>query len=394
MVKTTARAALALAVLCGALCAAPAANAAGTADTRAADPWAKRAASAYDALQRNLYQGAGQHGLYLEKFPQQTGDNAHSYLWSLREAAAATVDMAALPGTGQRYAADAAERFDAVQLYFDPRDGRPGYDSYLPAPLGQGGDVFYDDNSVVGLSLLDQYHATGDPTYLDRAVGAFDIVSRGWDDDPAKNCPGGMDWVDSASNNMRAANVTGLAAELAAELYQVKHESRFLGSAKKWYGWNADCLRQAPGLYSNSLGDDGTVNTTLWTYNSGAMIGTATTLYRATGDRGYLKRAVDDAQGSLAYWKQGTRLHDQPAIFNAIYFDNLQKLNEVRPDPAYREAAGSYAAQTWQENRDPADGLFRFQPSGGGDYDPAAPAETLEQSAMVQIFAGLATHRS
>lgn len=207
--KIPARTALALAaapLLCAALCPTPAAA------QPAADPWKDRAVHTYDALQKHLYQGADNHGLYQEKTPRQSADNAHSYLWPMREAAAATVDMAALPGAGDTYGADAAERFATLELYFEPRDGRPGYDSYLPAPLGQGGDVFYDDNSVVGLSLLDQYRSTGDTTYLHRAERTFDIVSRGWDDDPAKECPGGMDWVDSPANTMRAANVTGLAA--------------------------------------------------------------------------------------------------------------------------------------------------------------------------------------
>lgn len=392
--KISARTALTLAVvsvLAGALSTGPALASAGPA---AGGPWTARAQDAYAALQQNLYQGADQHGLYAEMTPRQNGGNAHSYLWPLREAAAATVDMAGLPGVGGSYRSDAAARFDTLQLYFEPRDGRPGYDSYLPAPLGQGGDVFYDDNSVVGLSLLDEYHATGDRTYLDRAVVAFGIVSRGWDSDTTKACPGGMDWVDSATNTMRAANVTGLAAELAAELYRVTHQDRFLTSATTWYEWNWSCLRQSPGLYNNSRDDDGTVNTTLWSYNSGAMVGTAATLYRATGDRSYLKRAVEDADASLDYWKQGKRLHDQPAIFNAIYFDNLRLLNEVRPNPAYRAAAAAYAEQTWQQNRDSSNGLFRFQPSGGGDYSATAPAETLEQSAMVQILSGLATGRS
>ncbi|MFI6653020.1 glycoside hydrolase family 76 protein [Streptomyces sp. NPDC050529] len=390
--KIPARTALALAaapLLCTALAPTPAAAA-----QPAAGPWKDRAVHTYDALQKHLYQGADNHGLYQEKTPRQSADNAHSYLWPMREAAAATVDMAGLPGTGEHYTADAAERFATLELYFEPRDGRPGYDSYLPAPLGQGGDVFYDDNSVVGLSLLDQYTSTGNPTYLRRAELTFDIVSRGWDDDPAKECPGGMDWVDSPANTMRAANVTGLAAELAARLHQETHQSRYLTSAQKWYEWNWSCLRESPGLYRNSRGDDETVDPTLWTYNSGAMIGTATTLYQVTGDRSYLKRAVQDADGSLAYWKQGERLHDQPAIFNAIYFDNLRILSGVHPGQAYLQVEKAYAERTWKENRDPSNGLFRFQPSGGGDYDAAAPAETLEQSAMVQIFAGLATDGS
>ncbi|MEU0126782.1 glycoside hydrolase family 76 protein [Streptomyces sp. NPDC006289] len=393
MVKPPVRAALALAVLSGTLWAGPAA-AVGTAREASPSVWAHRAEVTYDSLQQHLYQGPAEHGLYLEKTPLKDGENPHSYLWPLREATAATVDMSELPGVGARYERDAAERFTALRLYFDPRDGRSGYDSYLPAPLGQGGDVFYDDNAVVGLSFLDQYRATGKRPYLDRAMETYSIVSRGWDEDAAKPCPGGMNWVDSPGNTMRAANVTGLAAQLAAELYAVDHDDQLLASAKKWYEWNWSCLRQSPGLYNNSRDDDGTVNKTLWSYNSGAMIGTAATLYRATGDRNYLDRAAEDAKGSLTYWTQEDRLHDQPAIFNAFYFDNLRILDEVRPDRAYRTAAAAYAEQTWRENRTPSDGLFRFQPSGGGDHAPAAQAETLEQSAMVQIFAGLASDRS
>ncbi|MFB4419975.1 glycoside hydrolase family 76 protein [Streptomyces sp. QL37] len=392
MVKTPVRAALALAVLSGALWAGPAA----AADHEETMPltWAHRAEVTYGSLQQHLYQGPQEHGLYLEKTPRKEGENPHSYLWPLREAAAATVDMSELPRVGARYKREAAERFTALRLYFNPRDGRSGYDSYLPAPLGQGGDVFYDDNAVVGLSFLDQYRSTGRELYLDRARETYSVVSRGWDEDPAKPCPGGMRWVDSPDNTMRAANVTGLAAQLAAELHAIDHDDRFLASAKKWYEWNWSCLRRSPGLYDNSRDDDGSVNETLWSYNSGAMIGTAATLYRATGDRSYLDRAVEDAQGSLTYWTEGDRLHDQPAIFNAFYFDNLRILNEVRPDRAYRKVAAAYAERTWKENRTPSDGLFRFQPSGGGDHAPAAQAETLEQSAMVQIFAGLATDLS
>lgn len=393
MVKTPLPAALALAVLAGALWATPAAAADSDRQT-APSTWAERATASYRSLQQHLYQGPQEHGLYLEKTPRTEPENAHSYLWPLREAAAATVDMSELPRSGDRYDRDAAERFTTLRLYFNPRDGRSGYDSYLPAPLGQGGDVFYDDNAVVGLTFLDQYRTTGNKLYLERAAETYRVVTRAWDTDPAKPCAGGMHWVDSPSNYMRAANVTGLSAQLAAELYAIEREDHYLANAKKWYEWNWSCLRRSPGLYDNSRDDDGSTNKTLWSYNSGAMIGTATTLYRATGDRTYLDRAVQDAEGSLAYWKQADRLHDQPAIFNAFYFDNLRILDEVRPNREYRKTAAAYAERTWKDNRTPADGLFRFQPSGGGDHAPDAQAETLHQSAMIQIFAGLATDRS
>ncbi|MEV1047599.1 glycoside hydrolase family 76 protein [Streptomyces sp. NPDC049916] len=393
MVNKSVRLTLALAVLTGALSAAPGAAAdSGRKTTTTA--WAERAEVSYDSLQEHLYQGPQENGLYLEKTPRTEEENPYSYLWPMREAAAATIDLSELPGVGDHYQQDVAERLTSMRLYFNPRDGRPGYDSYLPAPYGHGGDVFYDDNAIVGLTHLDRYRSTGESIHLTRAAETYRIVTRGWDTDPAKPCAGGMHWVDSPDNYMRAANVTGLSAQLAAELYAVDRDEKYLADAKKWYEWNWSCLRGAPGLYDNSLDDDGTTNKTLWTYNAGAMIGTATTLYRVTGDRTYLDRAVEDANTSLTYWKQGDRLYDQPAIFNAFYFDNLRILNEVRPDRAYRETAVAYAEEVWKKNRTSADGLFRFQPSGGGDHAPDAQAETLHQSAMIQIFAGLATDAS
>src|SRR3954463_1698948 len=228
--------------------------------------WTGRATDAYRALQTHLYQGADDHGLYLERTPRQATDPEHSYLWPLREATAATVDMQRLPHTGPSYGPDARERFDTVELYFTPGD-RPGYHSYLPTPLGQGGDVYYDDNAVVALSELDEYEQTGDHTYLDRAEQVVPIVARAWDDDRAKACPGGMDWFDPPNNTVRATNVTALSAQLAARLYEHTHRRTYLQQAEKWYGWVYSCMRTAPGLYANDRGDDGSTNSTLWSYN-------------------------------------------------------------------------------------------------------------------------------
>ncbi|MFE0808518.1 glycoside hydrolase family 76 protein [Streptomyces sp. NPDC058848] len=356
--------------------------------------WADRATTSYRALQKHLYEGAGHHGLYLEHTPRQPADPEHSYLWPFREAAQAAVDMQALPRTGAAYRRDAAERFDTAELYYTSGE-RPGYESYLPAPLGTGGDVYYDDNAVVALTQLDQYEATGDERFLKRAERVVPVVSRAWDGDTGKACPGGMDWYDSPNNNVRATNVTALSAQLAARLYEHTRDRAYLDKAEQWYGWVYSCMRKAPGLYVNDRGDDGSTNETLWTYNSGAMIGTATALYRGTGNAGYLEKAVEDARGSLAYWSTGDRLHDQPAVFNAFYFKDLLDLDAIRPDPARLQAMSVYADGTYRTNRDASTGLFRFQPSNGGDYDPAAPAATLNQSAMVQIFATLAdaTHQ-
>lgn len=354
------------------------------------DPvWADRAVTTYDAMQDHLYLGAAGHQLY----KLNTGDevNPYSYLWEYREAAQATADLQGVRGFGPAYNNVTQQRVANFDLYYNVREGdRAGYESYLPAPLGTGGDVFYDDNAIVGLTNIRQYRKTDDAGYLDKARGAFDIVIRGWNTDESLTCAGGMDWVDRPDNADRGANITGLAAQLAAHLYEQTGEADYLDWSKKLYDWNNDCLQTSPGLYANSINDAGEVNPTLWTYNSGSMIATATILYRATKDVRYVKEAEAAAAGSLEYWTAENRLQQQPAIFNAFYFRDLLLLDSVRKNPAYREAIEQYAQSTWDANRDPETGLFHFQPSGGGDYNPTRPAATLDNAGMIQVFAILA----
>ncbi|WP_329139408.1 glycoside hydrolase family 76 protein [Streptomyces sp. NBC_01476] len=376
----------ALATAAAGLLAAPAAQAAGA---RPAD-WAARAGASYQALQRDLYLGAAGHDLYRESVPAAAGGNPYSYLWEFREATQATVYLQNIPHNARRYRADVADRFAALSQYASTDPAHPGYDSYLPAPLGTGGDLFFDDNAVAGLSFLTQYRAAGDRTMLARARAAFATDTRAWDDDPAKACPGGMHWVESGANTIRAANVTGLFAQLSAGLYQITRQPAYLGWAQRAYDWNRDCLRQSAGLYQNDRDDNGSVNTTLWTYNSGAMIGTATELYRATGDRRYLDQAVEDANGALAYWTADDRLYNQPAVFNSFLFQDLLLLDSQHHDPRYRAVFSAYAERLWADNRDPATGLFRFQASNGGAPDPTQPVGTLNQAAAVQLFSLLA----
>ncbi|WP_144875881.1 glycoside hydrolase family 76 protein [Microbacterium sp. 1.5R] len=357
-----------------------------------ADTWSDRAVVSYDALQDHLYLGAAGHQLYKLNTGEEV--NPYSHLWEYREASQATADMQGMPGIGAAYANVTRQRIANFELYYNVREGgRAGYESYLPAPLGAGGDVFYDDNSIIGLTDVRQYRKTGDPAYLDKAEHAFSIVVRGWNTDTALACPGGMDWIDRPDNADRGANITGLAAQLAAHLYEQTGQPDYLIWSKRLYNWNNKCLKTSAGLYANSINDAGEVNPTLWTYNSGSMIATATILYRATGEAKYLSQAEAAARGSLKYWTAENRLQQQPAIFNAFYFRDLFLLDSVSHDPAYRAAAEQYAQLVWDTNRDPATGLFHFQPSGGGDYDPNRPAATLDQSGMIQIFAILAWDR-
>jgi hypothetical protein len=346
--------------------------------------WTSRSTASWQALQQYLAVG----NLYQENYPKQTGDNPYSYLWALREATTAAVSLNGAAGNTTVRRSDLLTRFKAFDLYF--QQSPVGYQSYVAPPLGTGGDLFYDDNAIVGLEYVRGFYATGDRSYLQHAADAFSADTRGWDTDASHPCPGGEKWVETAGNTIRGANVTGLAAELAAHLYLLTHDQQYLGWAGRLFAWNQRCLQQSPGLYWNDMAYDGTVNQTLWTYNSGAMIGAATLLYRATGDRAYLRDAVAEARGALDYWTAEDRLYQQPAIFNSYLFNNLLLLDSQAPNVRYRSVIQQYADRVWSANRDATTGLFHFQASGGGAPDPNVPAQTLEQSAMVQTLSALA----
>ncbi|MBV9025133.1 MAG: hydrolase [Streptomycetaceae bacterium] len=352
--------------------------------------WADRAAASYRSLQQNLYHGAAGHNLYRETTSTSPGHNPYSYVWEFREASQATLDLQNITGNESTYRSDIAARFAALQQYVSTNPARPGFNSYLPPPLGKGGDLYYDDNAEVGLSLLSAYHANGDRSLIDRARTAFAADVRGWDTAPGRICPGGVRWVEKSSDAERAANSTGFSAQLSVELYQITGQRAYLDWAKRAYQWNRTCLMQSAGLYWDSCRDDGTVNTALWSYNSGSMIGTAVQLYRTTGDRRFLNNAIADANGALAYWTKGDRLYNQPAIFNVYFFRDLLLLDSQHHDARYLATLQYYAARLWVANRNPTTGLFQFKAEQGGAPDPTLPVQTLNQSAVVQLFSLLA----
>ena len=347
--------------------------------------WAQRAVSSYKAMQRYLYLGAAGDDMYLETYPKQPGDNTYSYVFPLREATAATIDINRLPPSLGRYSADVTARFEALSHYWDASRG--AYDSYPPAPYGSAGDPFYDDNTIVGLEFVRQYQFSRQTDLLDKAKQVFKFVTTAWDDDPAHPLPGGMYWVDASWNTIKATNVTSLAAELAAHLFELTRERDYLDWAQRSYDWVREAMRQSAGLYYNSVDFSGTIDKTLWSYNSGSMIGAATLLHRVTGAGSYLNLALADADAALSYWTENDRYYDQPAIFNAILFANLLLLDSVRHEARFRQAIAHYADLIWARNRDASTGLFSFQASGGGAPDPNVRPQTVEHSAAIQIFA-------
>ena len=350
---------------------------------------AQRAVAAYDAMQRHFYQP--QQHLYAGTFP--ASGNPFSYVWPFSQAYAATVDMAGLPVIGSRYAADVADRATGLQLYWNPAPAShnppsppappspPGYASGVMAPLGGGGDLFYDDNEWIGLASIQQYRMTGDAAALTRAQAIFQVVRYGWDPDPSHPFPGGTYWTQAPWSHDRNTISNAPGAELGLHLALLTGDRSAVADSRRMYDWVNGTLLAPNGLYWDHVDLKGTIEKTQWTYNQGVMLGAAALLGQATGDGAYLDRATQLAHQALDFYTAANRLYTQDRIFGAIFFRNLLRLHSVRPDGGYRQAMQSYADRLW-EAVDPATGVLAVQ--------PYKPVDLLDQAALVQLYALLA----
>ena len=344
---------------------------------------AKRAAASLAAMETYLAADDGS-GLYHEQYPLEAGDNPYSYEWPFSQAHIAIADLANLPGaTGKAYDKPLAVAAAAQEHYWDADGGTtglPGYASYPVGEYGGGGDYFYDDNLWVGLLDAQRYLTDGDEVALDRAKQIWDLTVSGWDTDTSHANPGGVFWTQAPWSTDRNTVSTMPAAQLGLRLYEITGEDEYLDWSLRMYEWTNTYLQRPDGLYNDHMSLDGTIESTVWSYNQGVPIGVNVLLYEATGERSYLAEAKRIATAAAAFYGADGRLEAQPAFFNSIYFKNLLLLESVTGGSSARTAMKEYADHVWATNRDAETGLFSFD---------GESTQLLDQAAMVQIYAVL-----
>lgn len=346
--------------------------------------WQTRATSSWAALQRYFLVPDGT-GLYRETYPSASGANPYSYEWPFSQAHVASLDLTGMRGVSPRYQRFLATHQRAQQHYWTKSSstGLPGFDSYVGAPLGQGGDLFYDDNEWVGLLDVQQYLMYRNVSALREAEKIFALVVSGWDRNRSHADAGGVFWTQAPWSTARntVSNMPG--AELGLRLHQITGERHYLDWALRMYRWTNRWLQRSDGLYHDNLGLTGDVDQTIWTYNQGVPIGVNTLLAKATGQRRYLAEAERIADAAHTYFGTANRLAGQPPYFNSIYFKNLLLMESSTGGTTQLRRTRAWAEQTWQDRRDTTTGLFHFD-------DNSQTVAMIEQAAMVQTFAVLA----
>lgn len=267
-------------------------------------------------------------------------DTRHSWahLWPLSQALSASLAFGSLPGRSAAAArADALRTVAALARY---RFGQ-GYRSVPLPPHDRGGNLYYDDNNWVALDLLNVYGLSGNRAILGRAEGIFRFLISGWDTNAGDTCPGGVFWARPPLGQIRTTVSTANAALVALQLYRATRNRSYLAWAQRMYGWVQQCLEGHNDLYYDHLDSLGNISKQQWTYNQGAMIAAGALLAQATGNRSYLDQARASTTAALAHYAR-SGYKDEPPIFVAIFFGDLNLVQHVAQLPSYRTSLGQY----------------------------------------------------
>ena len=370
---------------------------------------ANRAVSTYNAMQKNFLVQDGT-SLYREASPWN-GGNKYSYLWEFSRALVATLALAGVPSNlvgGANYGAAVQNRIAALANYWDGQANPPAYDSYV---ISQGGgDKYHDDNAWISLALIQQYRM-GLTTSLDRVKQLFTFAQAGWDTNPTDPYPGGIFWVNQGSgfgltNHDRGTGATAGNAEVGYHLHQLTGSAGYdgdgsvsaspgsLGAANmvNWTNAHVDVSGTGSGLYWNVVRIDGSIDTNLWSYNQGVMIGANVLRYSLTANSAYLSQAIAIANKALSAYGN---FQGQPPSFNAMLFQNMLMLYPYASgtlQSSILQTMQAYGDWAWNNTsaRNPRTNLFYFNDAGQPAAGTGKAAQLRDQGAMTQLYALLA----
>lgn len=261
----------------------------------------------------------------------------------------------------KRWRPQVATYYDALEQYFDPKGHAYCAWKYFPG----NDDHFYDDNTWAVVACLEAFDVTHEPRYRARAIDIFDgFVKGGWDP------RGGLRWgtkAGIADRTDRTVSATAAGALAASLLHRVRRDPSDLVWAKRMLDWIRLKVSAPIGLVQDGLKADGTLMTTVWTYNTGVPIRAAAAYYRETKDATYRSWAV--RMGDACLDRSLSPMYDgavkDPAKrywWDGVYFvqyltDGMRELTRLTGDPKYGAEARREADYVRSYLRD-KDGLY------------------------------------
>jgi hypothetical protein len=366
----------------------------GGGDTVTNGKYRQRAKEQYD-LVNQLFRKvpANQASLYKENM----NDAAYSYLWAFDGAISGITALHKL-GYDVNYEA----MTDNFEKYYRPSAvfNIPGYGSSTNGTTG-GGDRFYDDNSIIGIELVDAYKLTQKQKYLDRCAMIFAFIQTGLDDTMGE----ALWWSENQKGNSdktecyKPTCANGFAANFLLNYYSIcpspSDKAAVLAFAKKLYTWTKATL-QDPGdkTYWDEIHLSG-INQYKWTYNSGIMISNGLLLYQITGEQQYLTHAKETAAGAYNYFvkaRNGIAL-TYPASdpwFNTKLLKAYIEIEPYFPNVTnYIKVYISYIDHAYEHARMP-NGLYYEDWTGA---EPKRYTDLLHQVAVIESYGLIALYK-
>jgi hypothetical protein len=248
-------------------------------------------------------------------------------------------------------------------------------------------------------------------TSLDRAKQLFSFGLAGWDTSPGDPDPGGVYWVNQGvgyglTNHDRGTGATAGNAELGYHLHLLTGSAAYDGDGSvsasppslgasnmvNWVQRYVDSTQSGSGLYWNVVRSDGSIDTNLWSYNQGVMIGADVLRYQLTNNSVYLSQAAAAANKALSTFGN---FQGQPPSFNIMLFQNMLMLYPYATSSiqtSILQAMQSYADWAWNNPsaRNTRTNVFYFNDAGQPVGGTNAPAQLRDQGAMTQLYALLA----
>ena len=357
--------------------------------------WHSRAYETMQAIDRYYGITTGSlAGLYNEHSPKGSSDGAASFLWPYDGLVSGAACLNALG-----YDVSYKKKVDNFEKYLS-NTNPAGYSS----SVNGWGERYYDDNSIVGLNLVEAYRQLGDASYLTRCARIVNFLLSGEDN----VFDGGLWWCEQFKNNPAKAQdgsnkpacANSFAQWFLLSYYDVcpaSEKANVLAFAKRLYNWTYNTLRDpVDNVYWNDKGADGVIHTTKWTYNSGAMIAAGYRLWKITGEQHYLDEAKATATGAWSYFARNHNGVSKTYPLNDPWFTIklIKAYIELEPEyPAcntYIRLFISYADSAWEAARQPS-GLF-LEDWSGRKREASRDSKLLMQDAALESFGVIALY--
>lgn len=256
----------------------------------------------------------------------------------------------------KRYRPIQRDFFEALDAYWDVKVKIPGYE---PARTQGGSDKYYDDNAWMVLTFLEAYEVTKEAKYLKRAEETLDFVLSGWDDQAG----GGIWWHEKHKEGDKNTCVNAPAALGCFRLARWKKEpeaAKWNAEGEKIVVWTVKTLQGENGLFWDNIDvASGQINKGQLTYNSALMLRNFISLHTRTAKQFYLDEALRMGKAANGLLDQGKKMYRDPLKWSHLMIEaDLELYRKTGQDTylkrAIADAEGHYAQ--WKEK--PADDLI------------------------------------